>query len=194
MKTRWHAGGVRPWWPRFGHGPGLHPAGRLLSDRSGVAAVEFALMSPIFLLLMVGLIDLGFAYHAKLRVNAAISAASYYAFQKGQALSVATAQAYTANVAGVASSLLANVSDDLSVSVVINDDPTGAKTSTTFCVSGYPAVFTAAGAASTSCGGNLTSGKFVSIRVSGHITPIFLSADLFGGSLAVADAALVRVQ
>lgn len=151
-------------------------------------------MSPIFLLLMVGLIDLGFAYHAKLRVNAAISAASYYAFQKGQALSVATAQAYTANVAGVASSLLANVSDDLSVGVVINDDPTGAKTSTTFCVSGYPAVFTAAGAASTSCGGNLTSGKFVSIRVSGHITPIFLSADLFGGSLAVADAALVRVQ
>ncbi|PYE26765.1 TadE-like protein [Rhizobium sp. PP-CC-3A-592] len=172
----------------------LQQAGGLRRDNSGVAAVEFALVAPLFLLLIVGLVDLGFAYHAKLRVNAAISAASYYAFQKGQALTAATAPAYKTDVEGVASNLLANLSDDLSVAVFINNDPTGAQASTTFCVSGYPPAFTAAGAKSVSCGGNVTSGKFVRIDVSGHITPIFVSANLFGGYLAVADSALVRIQ
>ncbi|MCD7111579.1 pilus assembly protein [Rhizobium sp. DKSPLA3] len=159
-----------------------------------MAAVEFALVAPLFLLLIVGLVDLGIAYHAKLRVNAAISAASYYAFQKGQGLTAATAPAYKTSVEGVASSLLAGVSDDLSVEVLINNDPTGAKASTTFCVSGYPPVFTAAGTTSTSCGGNLMSGKFVRIAVSGHIKPIFVSANLLGGYLVVADFALVRIE
>ncbi|KQR69099.1 TadE/TadG family type IV pilus assembly protein [Rhizobium sp. Leaf341] len=178
--------------PRFRTDPA--PAGRLVRDSSGVAAVEFALVAPVFLLLMVGLVDLGLAYHAKLKVNAAISAASYYAFQTGQALTAASAGAYTTHVADVASSLLADLGSDLAVHVVVNDDPTGAKASTTFCVAGYPPIFTAAGATSSSCGGNLTSGKFVSIGVSGTITPIFLSANLFGGFLAIADASLVRVQ
>lgn len=177
-----------------GMGLPLRRAALLRSDRSGVAAVEFALVAPLFLLLIVGLVDLGIAYHAKLRVNAAISAASYYAFQKGQGLTAATAPAYKTSVEGVASSLLDKLSDDLSVEVRINDDPTGAKASTTFCVSGYPPVFKAAGATSSRCGGNTTSGKFVRIDVSGHITPIFLSANLFGGSLSVADSALVRIQ
>lgn len=169
-------------------------AARLQTDDSGVAAVEFAVFAPLFLVLIVGLVDLGFAYHAKLKVNAAISAASYYAFQKGQALTAATAAAYKTEVEGVASSLLAGLSDDLAVEVLVNNDPTGAKASTTFCLSGYPPVFAAAGTTSSSCGGNLTSGKFVRIDVSGHITPIFLSANLFGGYLAVADSALVRIK
>lgn len=167
---------------------------RLLKDASGVAAVEFAIFAPLFLILIVGLVDLGFAYHAKLKVNAAISAASYYAFQKGQAVTTATAATYLATVEGVASSSLAGLSNDLSVQAVLNDDPTGSAASTTFCVSGYPPVFTTAGATSVSCGGNLTSGKFVKISVSGHIEPIFLSANLFKGYLAVADSALLRIR
>jgi TadE-like protein len=57
-----------------------HSIFRLLrSPSKGVAAVEFALVLPIFLILLAGLCDLGFGFYLQLQVQAAAEAGARYA-------------------------------------------------------------------------------------------------------------------
>lgn len=48
-------------------------------DRSGAAALEFALIAPIFLLVVVGIFQLGLAFHASAGLRNGVEAAARYA-------------------------------------------------------------------------------------------------------------------
>jgi Flp pilus assembly protein TadG len=60
--------------------------------RNGTAAVEFALILPILLAIVGGLIDFGFAFSAQCELAAAVTAGSQYAFSEGQLTQTAQAQ------------------------------------------------------------------------------------------------------
>jgi TadE-like protein len=50
-----------------------------LRERRGSAAIEFALVSPIFIILLVGVVELGFAARDAMRVQDAVEAGALYA-------------------------------------------------------------------------------------------------------------------
>jgi Flp pilus assembly protein TadG len=56
----------------------------LLVARSGVAAVEFALIMPVLLAVIGGLTDFGLAFLDQCELAAAVTAGSQYAFSQGQ--------------------------------------------------------------------------------------------------------------
>jgi Flp pilus assembly protein TadG len=48
---------------------------RLRGDRRGATLVEFAIVAPVFLLLLIGIMETGFAIYAKVVLNGAVAAA-----------------------------------------------------------------------------------------------------------------------
>jgi Flp pilus assembly protein TadG len=67
-----------------------------LRNESGAAAVEFALVVPLLLLLLLGIIEFGRVFNAQMQVTAAArEAARVMAIQKQADLSIATAIADT---------------------------------------------------------------------------------------------------
>ena len=64
--------GRRPWRPAV-----------LLADRRGAAAVEFAIVLPFLLLLVVGLIDYGLGFWEQMMVGNAARAGAYFASVNG---------------------------------------------------------------------------------------------------------------
>ena len=69
---------------------------RRLRSESGAAAVEFALILPVFLVLLLGIIEFGSAYNAQiLLTNAAREAARSYSLTGDEGAAVAAADAAT---------------------------------------------------------------------------------------------------
>lgn len=56
---------------------------RRLSESRGATAVEFALIAPLLFLFLLGLIDFGLGFEAKMAVSQAAQAGSYYALLNG---------------------------------------------------------------------------------------------------------------
>ena len=66
-------------------------AGRLFGSRAcataGVASVELAIVAPLIIVAIIGTVDLGFAIHRKMQVQAAARAGAEYAIVKGFSVS-----------------------------------------------------------------------------------------------------------
>jgi Flp pilus assembly protein TadG len=56
---------------------------RLLGDTRGTAAIEFAILSPILLALLLGVVDLGFGIYAAIQTQSAAEAGALYAAKHG---------------------------------------------------------------------------------------------------------------
>jgi Flp pilus assembly protein TadG len=56
---------------------------RHLSDTRGTAAIEFAILSPILLALLLGVVDLGFGLYAAIQAQSAAEAGALYAAKHG---------------------------------------------------------------------------------------------------------------
>lgn len=172
-----------------------HAITRLWTANNGVAALEFALIAPVFVILIIGMVDLGLAYSEKLQISAGVSFATYYAFQKGQNIvSRDGALAYISDVSEITKRLSSSPNSEITVDVKYNNDATGDNAAQFYCVSGYPPVYMSSGLSSVGCGGTVMSGKFLSIEVKGRIVPFFVSEGIFGSYLNVSEAALVRVR
>lgn len=166
------------------------------TNDEGVAAVELALLAPIFLLFLALLLDLGLAFSNKLRLVSATAAAAQFAFSNGQSLTASTVPAFLANVNSVATSA-ANITPAPTVTVKYNNVTDGSNFTNYYCISGTSsttAIWTSTSTSSSSCGGNVMSGKFVTIILSATTTPLFYSNSLIGTMITEQDAAIVRVQ
>lgn len=162
-------------------------------DKSGVAAVEFALIIPLFLFLFGWTTDVALAFRQSLRISSAVSAASYYAFINGQSLDSSTASAFIDKTKDIVAQSIVN-SDNLTISVLINNNADTSYASEYFCASSDLALMTTTGLMSTACGGGLMSGKFVTISVNGLLTPLFPSLNLFSSAFSVNQKVIVRVK
>lgn len=148
-------------------------ASSVARQRAGAAAVEFAVIFPLMLVIFAATVDLGFAYYQKSRVSSAISAAAYYAVRNGNSLSSANADAMRSTLQSIVRSTL-GLSTNINVTVLINNSTNATDASNYFCVTGYPPVYSSTGTSQSSCSSNLTSGKFVTIHVTEQLTPLIL--------------------
>jgi Flp pilus assembly protein TadG len=180
----------------------------LWKDRRGIAAVEFALMTPIFTLLLAGIIDLGGALYTKFKLDAAVTAGANYAQVNAGNVNATSGQTLASNVATIVeTSQGSGWADD---GVVVNNGPSANVSSGTastggtasnadlcYCPSGTPGSF--AWGNSTTCGTACTgtntgyAGKFVTIVATRQYTPIFSSYGLVQNNTITASAA-VQVQ
>jgi len=177
-------------------------------DRRGVAAVEFALVTPIFCLLLAGIVDLGGALYTKFKLDSAVTAGANFAQVNAANVSSTNGQTLANNIATIVeTSQGSGWADD---GVVVNNGPTATVSSGTstasgtatnadacYCPTGTPGSFT--WGSSTTCGnpcpGTNTgyAGKFVTITASHSYTPIFSSYGIVQNDTISASAA-VQVQ
>lgn len=193
--------------------PGLRRPRRasLLVDRRGVAAVEFALLTPVFCLLLAGVVDLGGALFTKFQLDAAVTAGANFAQINAANVGSTNGQALADNIATIVqtSQGVGWANDD----VIVNNGPSAtiqpgggsSQTTTTggtasnadlcYCPSGTPGAFT--WGSSTTCGASCPAtgyaGKFVTITATRQYTPIFSSYGLVQNDTISASAA-VQVQ
>ncbi|MGH6993486.1 MAG: TadE family protein, partial [Caulobacteraceae bacterium] len=87
-----------------------------------MAAVEFALMAPIFGLIFAGMADLGGVLYTQFRLNAAVSAGANYAIVNAANVDSTNGASLASTIAQVVENNAgSNWADD---SIVINDGPT----------------------------------------------------------------------
>jgi len=178
----------------------------LLRDRRGVAAIEFALVTPLFCLLLAGVVDLGGALYTKFKLDSAVTAGANFAQINAANVGSANGQTLANNIAAIVES--SEGSSWANDTVVVNDGPTTTISSGTSTTSGtasnadacYCPTGTASSAtwgSSTTCGsacaGGGYAGKFVVITANQTYTPIFTNYGIVHDN-TIATSAMVQVQ
>jgi Flp pilus assembly protein TadG len=172
----------------------------------GVAALEFALISPAFVLVLAGIVDLGGVVSAKFRLDTAIAAASNYVLVNNSQVSSSQGAALATNIASIVTT--GDTTTTANGTVVVNDGPTvtvSAGTSTSsgtaasadlcYCPTGSPSSLTWGSAVTcgSTCPSGLLAGKFVLISANYTYLPVFTSYNFINGGV-VYSGALVQTQ
>lgn len=166
---------------------------RLARDRSGVAAVEFAMLSSVLVLASVLMLDFAHAFHMQLQLTNGVTAASQYAFQKGQNIAPRDVPDFLAKVASIVAGT-SRLSAAPKVTVTYNGAADGSRANGFYCVSGPPWVWAQTGAAASACGGGISSGRFVTITVTAKEAALFKNNPVLGGVIPLADRSIVRLK
>jgi Flp pilus assembly protein TadG len=163
----------------------------ILRSRNGIAAIEFAIVMPVFLFLFIGIVDLGMMLVEDYRLDQAVAAGSEYAAISASSVNSTSGAALASTIATTVEN--ANGSAWANDTVVVNDGPSETITSGTattggtasnanncYCPTGSPPNWTwgSAMTCGASCTGGGTAGKFVTITATANYTPILLSYHL----------------
>ena len=173
----------------------------LRHQKAGVSAVEFALVSPVLLVILAGTVDIGGSLKAKFELSSAISAGSNYALLNGDKVNSTGGGALAGNIATVVTSGLS--SNGGSIQVVINNGATRAYNATTstatqsgtaanadlcYCPGSSGAVaWSTPVACGSICSAGGIAGKFVTITASKPYTPLF-------GSFGIVSNGNITIQ
>lgn len=171
-----------------------------LRKRDGVSTIEFALVVPVLLLIIAGIVDIGGALKAKFDLNASVSAASNFVLLNADNVTAAKGGDLATKVAVIAGGGLSSGQGIVSVSVnggpgvAVTNGASQAQTGASnadlcFCPSRSASTvsFGAAVACGTQCPSGGTAGKFVVISASKPHNPIF-------GGFGVIEAGNVNVM
>lgn len=157
---------------------------------SGSAALEFAIIAPVFAVTLIAIVDFAFAFYSKLELSSAVSAGAQYAYLNGQALTSSTAAAFITNVQTVVKGASALTLP--APTVLYNNVASGANAGNCYCISTSGTWTT--GTCGTACSTNgPTAGKYVSISANYSYAPIF-PTDKYISSGTITESALIRVQ
>lgn len=162
-------------------------AARFRADRRGTSAVEFAMMLPLFCIVLVGTIDLGGILFKKFRLNSAVSAGAGYVIVNADTVTSTGASTLATRIANVLVS--SNTTTSTTGTVVVNNGATATVANSAVSVSGTAANAdscycptlsgttltwgTAQACGSTCSGSTVTAGKYVSITANQAYTPSF---------------------
>lgn len=181
-------------------------AGRFVRARGGASLVEFAMISPIFIVLMTGMTDLGGAFRAKMRIDTALSAGANVALLGADKLTAANAGALMAKAGIVVSQGIDDAGATVSVGVnggtpatvaggkvTAAGDPANADKC--FCPtrSGSTITWGAAATCGSACASGEPAGKFISLAASVPYSPFFPQVGIMDLD-AVTGTSIVRVQ
>lgn len=160
----------------------------LISRTEGIAAVEFALVAPIFMLIFIPMVDLGLYLSAAFQLNRAVSSATNYAMTNTSNVSSTNGSKLAQNMAAVIANDIATLSPSATVTVVVNNGPTARATGTTvattgtasnadkcYCptLSGDSVTWGTAQTCAASCSGGGIAGKFVTISANIPFSSLF---------------------
>lgn len=178
-----------------------------LDDSQGVAAVEFALILPVFGVMLAGVVDLGNVLYTRFRLDSAVAAAADYVEVNASSVSSTGGATLASNAATIAQS--SQGSNWANASVVINNGPsstissgnttaggTAANADSCYCPT-YTTGNTTWGTA-VSCGSacpttSTTAGKFVTVTASRTYTPVFSTYGIVQNG-TISSSATVETQ
>ncbi len=180
--------------------------GRLSKDQRGASAVEFALLSPIFGLLLAGTLDMGASIYAQFGLNAAVSAGANYALANASSVSSSNAATLSSTisklVAGAQGSSavtgVATVNSGSSASTVnstTSQSGSASAADSCYCptLSGSTISWGTAKTCASDCSGGGYAGKFVLVTASRAYTSFFGSYS-FAATGTLTSQTLVQVQ
>jgi Flp pilus assembly protein TadG len=156
--------------------------------RSGVAIVEFAIVAPFLVLLLLPLVDLGMGFYVKTQLMTAAEAGAQYAFVHGWSGTNSTTQ----------TSILSAVSSAMSLTGIQSTPAPvlacGCANGTTITYSSPGGAFTQASCATqTACTGGQKPAAYVTVNTQVDYAPLF-GYWLFGGTATLTAGSTVRVQ
>ncbi len=173
----------------------------LLADDRGIAAIEFAVIAPLFCLLFVAAIDIGSAIYTRFKLDAAVSAGANYALINAANVNSTGGATLGSNISAIVEN---SVSSGYANEVIaVNNGPTvtvSGGTSTTggtnspadscYCPTGTTTALTwgAAQTCGSACTGGGVAGKFVTIVATRTYNPIFSSYGLIANNTITASA------
>ena len=174
--------------------------------RDGTAAVELALISPMLMILLAGIIDFGRAYQEEIELSAAVAAASQYALLNAASINSASATIVAATLSGIVANT--NGPDWAGATVTVNDGATNAisggattasgtaaNANSCWCPTGVSAnwIWGASAACGSSCAGGTLAGKFVTVAGTRQFTAVFTAYGLIG-NITLHQSTIVQVQ
>ena len=165
-------------------------APRILRERAdrGVAAVEFALASTVFLVILAGVVDVGSYIYTTAQLDAAVSAGAQYA-ENNAALVASNAAGLSSDIAGVVNNTNGTGWATSTVNVNNSNDATGC-----YCPTGTTGNWSWGGAVTcaSACAGGGVAGQFVTITATRNFTSLFPSLGLTPSTIR--RSAIVETQ
>lgn len=173
-----------------------------LANRDGAAAVEFAILAPVLLLVLAGAIDFGGVVFVKFRLDNAVSSASVFAINS-------RANVDEDNSPALASQMVAILASGGATggTVIINNGltasiPSGATSGTAananlcYCPTrpSSTVVWGGAVACGSACAGGGRAGRFVTIEASQTYTPLFSNYGFFDENQQISIRAVVQTE
>ncbi len=161
---------------------------KLRADNRAVALIEFAVVMPILVFLLLPLVDLGMGFYAKTQVMTAAQAGAQYAFVHGWSGNSSTSQ----------TSILSAVSSATSLSGIT---PSPAPVLACGCADGTTITYSSPGgsfspnscSAMTACASSQKPGAYVTISTQVTYSPLFTYL-IFSGSTTLSATSTVRIQ
>lgn len=154
---------------------------RRVRCRRASTALEAALVFPVLLIFLVGMVDIGRAAYGRSRLNSAVSAGAYYAYLSGPTVIGANVKAM---IEGLADSVVGGVSE------VVATVPNPA----CYCVGGAPGSVTmTAATCNTACPNTSLAGTYLLISATYTFTPVLPAiANLVPSTMA--SSAVVQLK
>jgi Flp pilus assembly protein TadG len=178
----------------------------LLRSRRTVAALEFALLAPTFVMAFAGVVDIGFILYRWAELEQSLALTANYALMNKALVTPSGGATLADNLATMAAT--SNPDMSANSTVVVNNGPTATVTSggtpsnsgtaanagSYYCLTGSPGSWswgTAYSSNSTGCTGGSQAGQFVTITVSYTYTPFFNYGFVNG---AMSDGAVIQAN
>jgi Flp pilus assembly protein TadG len=156
----------------------------LARDRGGMSAVEFGVAAPIFLAILMPVVDLGRAYSQQIQIRQAVQAGALYA-----SVNVYNSGTWSTNV----SSAVTN-STTLGVSTTVSAESCGCPNSTSTDIVSHDTITTCGPSNSgTNCSDGSAPGYYVTITGSLSYTPV-MPYSILANPTTLSDQAVVRIQ
>lgn len=174
---------------------------RGFKDAKGSAAIEFALVAPIFALILAGSVDLGLLLFARFQLEAAVSDSASYAMVHTDQVDSTSGDDLAAKMATIIAG--GTASGQTHASIVVNNgaraDYDGTKiklsgqasqSNSCYCPTGGAWSLNWGGVQScgTSCPGGIFGGKYVAITAKQAYTPLFRSYGMVSDGFLYASA------
>jgi Flp pilus assembly protein TadG len=175
-------------------------------DRRGVAAVEFALFSVVFLIILAGTVDIGNLIFSEFQLDATVAAGAQYAVVNASSVNSSNGATLASSVSTVVNS--GHSSTGWSNTVVVNNGPsvttnngspnssgTAANADSCYCPTGSPGSWSwgTSKTCGSSCTGGGKAGKFVTISATRSFTPFFPAWGFISNN-TLSRSAMVQVQ
>ncbi len=155
------------------------------TSRQATAALEFALATPLLMVAMGGVTDLGRAQYNRVMLANAVSAGAEYAYMTGPSVT-------TANITSVVQNTSTLPNASTSVAVTYSGVSPGVPSAGWYCVTGSGPTVTSSTSGGT-CSDGSTAGYYISFKATYTFTGL-LNGFMSASSQTMSEQATVKIQ
>jgi Flp pilus assembly protein TadG len=163
-------------------------AAALVRDRGGMSAVEFGVAAPVFLAILMPVVDLGRAYSQQIQIRQAVQSGALYA-----SVNIYNTSTWSTNVQNAVTNST-YLSSDATFAANVSAESCGCPNATSTDISSHDTVTTCGRSnGGTNCSDGSAPGYYVTITGSLTYTPV-MPYSILASPTTLSDQAVVRIQ